>query len=157
MLLVSLYNTLSISGGSRSCGSWSRGSWPRENWSCGNWFRGSWFYKFLRLRWTSCARTYLWLYSWCVYCKSEYIPTVTNFASILANCFYFLRKITALWPSILNFWGRFVKFCQRSSGQTIKKRLCGRGLRRMLLKILCSAHILSAAWKLPSTPPRYLS
>ena len=34
--------------------------------------------------------------------KSEYIPTVTNFASILANCFYFLRKIIALWPSVLN-------------------------------------------------------
>ena len=27
--------------------------------------------------------------------KSECIPTVTNFASILANYFYFLRKITA--------------------------------------------------------------
>ena len=38
-----------------------------------------------------------------VYRKSEYIPTVTNFASILANCFYFLRKITALRPSVLNF------------------------------------------------------
>ena len=35
--------------------------------------------------------------------KSEYIPTVTNFVSILANCLYFLRKITALRPSILNF------------------------------------------------------
>ena len=34
--------------------------------------------------------------------KSEYIPTVTNFASILVNGFYFLRKITALRPSILN-------------------------------------------------------
>ena len=31
-----------------------------------------------------------------LYRKSEYIPTVTNFASILANGFYFLRKITAL-------------------------------------------------------------
>ena len=38
-----------------------------------------------------------------VYRKSEYITTVTNFASILANYFYFLRKITALWPSVLNF------------------------------------------------------
>ena len=38
-----------------------------------------------------------------VYRKSEYTPTVTNFVSILANCFYFLRKITALWLSILNF------------------------------------------------------
>ena len=42
--------------------------------------------------------------------KSEYIPTVTNFASILANYFYFLRKITALRPSVLNFRGRLVKF-----------------------------------------------
>ena len=38
-----------------------------------------------------------------VYRKSEYIPTVTNFASILANGFYFLWKITALRPSVLNF------------------------------------------------------
>ena len=38
-----------------------------------------------------------------VYRKSEYIPTVTNFASILANGFYFLRKITVLRPSVLNF------------------------------------------------------
>ena len=35
--------------------------------------------------------------------KSEYIPTVTNSASILVNCLYFLRKITALRPSVLNF------------------------------------------------------
>ena len=42
--------------------------------------------------------------------KSEYIPTVTNFASILANYFYFLPKITALQPSVLNFRGRLVKF-----------------------------------------------
>ena len=61
--------------------------------------------------------------------------------SILANCFYFLWKITAPRPSVLNFWGQFVKFCQKSSGQTVKKRLCGCGLRRMLFKILCSAHI----------------
>ena len=38
-----------------------------------------------------------------VYRQSKYIPTVTNFASILANCFYFLRKVTPLRPSILNF------------------------------------------------------
>ena len=38
-----------------------------------------------------------------VYHKSEYIPTVTNFVSILANTFYFLWKITALRPSVLNF------------------------------------------------------
>ena len=38
-----------------------------------------------------------------VYRESEYIPTVTNFASILANGFYFLRKITAVRPSVLNF------------------------------------------------------
>ena len=38
-----------------------------------------------------------------VYRQSKYIPTVTNFVSILANCFYFLQKITTLWPSILNF------------------------------------------------------
>ena len=35
--------------------------------------------------------------------KSEYIPAVTNFTSILVNRFYFLRKITALRPSVLNF------------------------------------------------------
>ena len=38
-----------------------------------------------------------------VYRKSKYIFTVTNLASILVNCFYFLRKITALRPSVLNF------------------------------------------------------
>ena len=53
--------------------------------------------------------------------KSECIPTVTNFASILANYFYFLRKITAQRPSVLNFRGRLVKFCQKSSGQTVRK------------------------------------
>ena len=37
------------------------------------------------------------------YHKSEYIPTDTNFASILVNCLYFLRKITALQASELNF------------------------------------------------------
>ena len=42
--------------------------------------------------------------------KYEYITTVTNFASILANYFYFLRKITALRPSVLNFQGRLVNF-----------------------------------------------
>ena len=42
--------------------------------------------------------------------KSECIPTVTNFASILANYFYFLWKITAQWPSVLNFRGRLGKF-----------------------------------------------
>ena len=55
--------------------------------------------------------------------KSECIPTVTNFASILANYFYFLRKITAQRPSVLNFRGRLVKFCQKSSGQTVRKLL----------------------------------
>ena len=55
--------------------------------------------------------------------KSECIPTVTNFASILANYFYFLRKITALRPSVLNFRGRLAKFCQKSSGQTVRKWL----------------------------------
>ena len=38
-----------------------------------------------------------------VYRESKYIFTVTNLASILVNCFYFLRKITALRPSVLNF------------------------------------------------------
>ena len=52
--------------------------------------------------------------------KFECIPTVTNFASILANYFYFLRKITAQQPSVLNFRGRLVKFCQKSSGQTVE-------------------------------------
>ena len=58
-----------------------------------------------------------------VYRQSKYIPTVTNFVSILANCFYFLRKITALRPSVLNFWGRLVEFCQKCSEQTTKKWL----------------------------------
>ena len=55
--------------------------------------------------------------------KSECIPTVTNFASILANYFYFLRKITAQRPSVLNLRGRLVTFCQKSSGQTVRKWL----------------------------------
>ena len=91
-----------------------------------------------------CARLFIIIFMLCTR-KSECIPIVTNFASILANYFYFLRKITAQRPSILNFGGRLVKFCQKSSGQTVKKWLFGRGLRRMLLKILCSAHISSAA------------
>ena len=45
--------------------------------------------------------------------KYECIPTVTNFVSILANYFYFLRKITAQQPSVLNFQGRLVKFLPR--------------------------------------------
>ena len=49
-----------------------------------------------------CARLFIIIFI-DVYRKSEYIPTVTNFASILANGFYFLRKITALRPSVLNF------------------------------------------------------
>ena len=53
-----------------------------------------------------------------VYYKSEYIPTVTSFASILVNCFYFLQKMTAQRSSVLNFRGRFVKFCKKSSGQS---------------------------------------
>ena len=48
-----------------------------------------------------CARVRLFLIIFIdVYRESEYIPTVTNFASILANGFCFLRKITALRPSI---------------------------------------------------------
>ena len=76
-----------------------------------------------------------------VYHKSKYIPTITNFTSILANCFYFLQKIAALRPSVLNLWGRLVKFCQ-----TIKNGSVGCGLWRTVLKILCSAHISSVAW-----------
>ena len=53
-----------------------------------------------------------------VYYKSEYIPTVTSFASILVNCFYFLQKMTAQRLSALNFRGWFVKFCKKSSGQS---------------------------------------
>ena len=49
-----------------------------------------------------CARLFIIIFI-DVYSESEYIPTVTNFASILANDFYFLRKITALRPSVLNF------------------------------------------------------
>ena len=77
--------------------------------------------------------------------KSEYIPTINNFASILANCFCFLWKITALWPSVLNFWGWLVKFCHKSAGQTVKNACVSCGLRRILLEILCSVHILSIA------------
>ena len=77
----------------------------------------------LRLRWTSCAAR-LFIIIFMMYTrKSECIPTVTNFASILANYFYFLRKITAQRPSVLNFRGRLVKFCQKSSGQTVRKWL----------------------------------
>ena len=47
-----------------------------------------------------CARLFIIIFI-DLYRKSEYIPTVTNFASILANCFYFLRKIRALRPSVL--------------------------------------------------------
>ena len=49
-----------------------------------------------------CARLFIIIFI-DVYRESEYIPTVTNFASILANGFYFLRKITVLRPSALNF------------------------------------------------------
>ena len=71
-----------------------------------------------------------------VNCESEYIPTFTNFASILVNCFYFLRKITALWPSVLNF--------MRSARRVLPKKVLnkpsnngfvGRSLRRTVLKI----------------------
>ena len=62
--------------------------------------------------------------------KSEYIPTVTNFASILPNCFYFLRKITALQPSVLNFWGRLVEFCQKFGLLVVTRRLI-----RILIRI----------------------
>jgi len=39
--------------------------------------------------------------------------TVTSFASILVNYFYILQKITPLRSSVLNFWGRLVKFYQK--------------------------------------------
>ena len=55
-----------------------------------------------------------------VYRKSEYLPTVTNFGSILANCFYFLRKITALRPSVLNFEVNSLSFAKKGSEQTVK-------------------------------------
>ena len=55
-----------------------------------------------------------------VYRKSEYIPTVTHFVSISANCFYFLRKITALQHSTLNFEVDSSSFAE----QTVKKWLC---------------------------------
>ena len=77
--------------------------------------------------------------------KSECIPTVTNFASILVNYFYFLRKITAQRPSILSFRGRLVSFAKKVLDKPSENGFFGRGLRRMLLKILCSAHISSAA------------
>ena len=79
-----------------------------------------------------------------VYRKSEYFPTITIFASILANCFYFLRKITALRPSVLNFEVDS-SFAKKVLNKPSKNGFVGRGLRRTVLKILCSAHILSAA------------
>ena len=61
------------------------------------------YIKLLRLRRTKlCARLFIIIFI-DVYHKFEYIPTVTNFASILANGFHFLQKITALRPSVLNF------------------------------------------------------
>ena len=70
-----------------------------------------------------CARLFIIIFMIYTH-KSEYIPTVTNFESILGNCLFFLWKITALQPSVLNFWGWLIKFCQKSSGQTVKKWLC---------------------------------
>ena len=69
-----------------------------------------------------CARLFIIIFI-DVYRKSEYIPT-NNFASILVNCFYFLRKITALRPSILNFEVGSSSFAKKSSEQTVKKWLC---------------------------------
>ena len=66
--------------------------------------------------------------------SSEHIPTVTNFASILANCFYFLRKITALRPSVLNFWSRLVKFCQKFWTNRQKMALLVMGLIQRMLQ-----------------------
>ena len=108
----------------------------------------------LWLWWTSCACALIYIIFIDVYRKSEYITTITNFASILSNWFYFLRKITALRPSVLNFWGRLIEFCQVLN-KTTKNGFVGRGLRRTVIKILCSAHISSTAWKLPLTRPRY--
>ena len=99
-----------------------------------------------------CPRLFIIIFT-DVYRKSKYIPTVTNFASILANSFYFLRKIITLRPSVLNFWGRLVKFCQKCF---VKKWLCWSWFTKKGTQNLCSAHISSAAWKLPSTWPRYL-
>ena len=59
-----------------------------------------------------CARLFIIIFMRYIH-KYEYIPTITNFVSTLANCFYFLWKVTALQASILNFWGRLVKFCQK--------------------------------------------
>ena len=111
----------------------------------------------LRLRWTSCVRLFIIIFI-DVYSKFEYIPTVTNFASILVNCLYFLWKTTALRPSELNFWGRIIEFWQKSSE---KKKTCQKMALLVTVygewysKFYC-AHILSGAWKLPSTRPRYL-
>ena len=80
-----------------------------------------------------------------VYRKSEYIPTVTNFASILANCFYFLLKITALRPSVLNFEVGSLSFAKKVLNKPSKNGFVGCGLQRTALKILCSVHISSAA------------
>ena len=63
-----------------------------------------------------------------VYRKSEYILTVTNFASILANGFYFLRKITALWPSVLNFEVSSSGFIKKVLNKPSKNGFVGRGL-----------------------------
>ena len=66
------------------------------------------------------------------------IPTVTNFASILANCFHFLWKITILQPSVLNFEVDSSSFAKKVLDKLSKNGFVGHGLRRMLLKILCS-------------------
>ena len=72
---------------------------------------------------------YLQYYIYDVYHKSEYILTVTNFASIFANCFYFLQKVAALRPFVLNF------LRSKVLNKPSKNGFVGRGLQRLLLKL----------------------
>ena len=53
-----------------------------------------------------------------------HVTSVNSIFSIQPHCLYSLHQITALRPSILNFWGRLVEFCQKSSEQTVKKWHC---------------------------------
>ena len=60
-----------------------------------------------------------------VYRQSKYIPTVTNFASILANCFYFLRKVN----TSTSFHTKFL----RSTRQVLPKKLWTNSQKTALL------------------------
>ena len=74
------------------------------------------------------------------------IPTVTNFASILVKLFSFFvedNNSTAFRTKFLRLTCQVLQ--KKVLDKLSKNGFVGRGLRRMLLKILCSAHISSAA------------